>query len=176
MHQDFLQEAKNEISEWLSQEYKDIKFTVKFGGEFFVAGANRTLTDREDGDKPCCVSHVQPQGNKLILYLSHDWLEDMISKIDEADCEETDLALHSQVKRLEKQIEFGLCGGEWEGGMHLLARDILYMMHTKSASIRSNIVKKCAREYNKLQRQGRIPGHLVEGYKNALCQISKLRG
>ena len=176
MHQDFLQEARKEIADWLFQEYKNIKFTVKFGGEFFIAAADKALPVMEIGGRPGCVSRVQPQGNRLIIHLSHDWLEDKIGEIDEADCKDTDLALYSQVKRLEKQIGFGLCGGEWDGGMHLFARDILYMMHTKSAGIRSNIVKKCAREYNKLQRQGCIPDHLVAGYKNALCQISKLRG
>ncbi len=176
MSQDFLKQAKREISDWLTQKYKDTKFTVKFGGEFFVAAANRPFIDLEYSGKLSCVSRVQAQENKIVLYLSENWLEEMVGKIEKAECENEDLALYSQVKRLEKQLEFGLCGGKWDAGMHLLARYVLYMMHTNSASIRSDIVKKSAQEYNKLQRQGRIPGHLVEGYKNALCQISKLRG
>ena len=176
MLQDFLKEAKKEISDWLAQEHKDIKFTVKFGGEFFIAAANKAFSDMELEGIPGCVSYAQAQGNKIVLHLSDNWMEDMMGKIDKAECKNADLSLYSQVKRLEKQIEFGLCGGDWNGEMHLLARDILYMMHTKSEGIRSNIVKKCAQEYNELQRRGSIPENLAKGYRNALCQISKLRG
>jgi hypothetical protein len=56
--------------------------------------------------------------------------------------------------------------------MYDMSRDILYLLHTKSHSIRRNIVKRCARRYNNLQIQGKIPFELLNGYKSALCMVS----
>jgi hypothetical protein len=171
MARDFIEIAKEEIASFLKNNYVSLKFTVKFNGEFFIAGAGGHLPE----DPPPCVlravSACEIRGNKVVFHLSYEWIKYAISNIQETQCAATSLPAYSQIKRLEKQLELGLCGGEWDERMYRLAKKILYFLHTKSLSIRQNIVKICAQEYNVIQRHGRIPKEIIEGYRNALCQI-----
>ena len=172
MPTDFIEEAKKEINSFLKDDYGKKKFTVKFNGEFFIAAANGDLPEKIDTPGLDSVLAGRIKGNKIIFYLSGEWLKYALSNIEKTECSNTDLSLYSQAKRLEKQLDFELCGGKWNESMYWLALKILYFLHTKSLSIRRNIVKKCAQEYNILQRQGRVPRELVSGYRNALYQIS----
>ena len=172
MPRDFIETAKEEIHSFLKNNFKKIKFTVKYSGEFFIAAAN---VDLPSAVCPCSLkaaSGCEIKGSTIVFPLSDEWLKYAMTNIGQAECTESNLSVYSQIKRLEKQLEFGLCGGKWDERMYSLAKKILYFMHTKSLSIRQNIVKKCAREYNVIQRQGRIPKELTVGYRNALCQIS----
>ncbi len=172
MSVDFIEIAKKEICSFLGENYSNLKFAVKFNGEFFIANANGNIPETELKFNLKSVSMYKLSGNKMFFTPDDNWLKDSISNIQETDCKDTDLMVYSQIVRLNKQIEIGLGGEQWNENSYKFAKDILYALHTKSESIRLNIVKRCACEYNKMQRQGRIPGDLIKGYKNALCQIS----
>lgn len=172
MATDFVEKAKEDIHDFLTQNNDSVKFTVKFNGEFFIAIANKKLTEKIISCNLSSVSGFTVSSNKIVFNISNEWVKQVISDIDDAECLSDDLMIYSQAKRLKKQIEFGLSGGVWDDEMYSLAKKILYFLHTKSKSIRLNVVKLCAREYNKTQRQGKIPDNLTLGYMNALCQIS----
>lgn len=172
MATDFIEIAKGEIRSFLKENVSETKFTVKFNGEFFIAAAKGELSA---GIGPCmlrAVSACEIRGNKIVFSPSDEWLEYVLSNIEEAEYTQKDLSVFSQIMRLNKQLEFGLCSGAWDERTHSLAKKILYFLHTKSLSIRRNIVKKCAQEYNIMQRHGKIPETFTAGYRNALCQIS----
>ena len=173
MHDSAIENAKKEIDAYLKTKYDDIKFTIKYNGELFIAAAQiKELKRIKSGGLPDCVSCFGYNSNKIEFSLSESWLEKSVMEIKEAKYSGGQIMIYSQIKRLEKQIEFGLYGGLWCDEMYVLARNILYFLHTKSESIRTNIVKKAASDYNKLQIKGQIPKQLIIGYKNALTQIS----
>ncbi len=155
----------------LEKKFKN-KFTVKFNGEFFIAAAHDSQVEftNEFVSENVVVAFIK--GNYLFLTPKDSWLKKSVNEINEAEIKDCDIAILSQIKRLEKQIEFGLTGTYWGKEAYTLARDILYLLHTKSQSIRYEVARRCAREYNIMQREKMAPNRLAMGYKNALCHIS----
>jgi hypothetical protein len=171
--QDIIENAKSQLFIYLKEKFKNTEFTILFNGEFFTAAAHGYLSiDAELDDLPDFIYEYNTTEDKIHFSLSNQWVKNSISKISESDFSKENILLCSQIKRLDMQIEFGLSGGNWNDDMYEVARDILYLLHTKSSAICLNIVKKCALAYNKLQIKGLIPLELTRGYKNALCIIS----
>ena len=171
MH-DFIEKAKDEIKDYLHNNYEDIKFTVKFNGEFFVVGADRRIEQGESFGNIPCTYVTEISSNRMVLGLLDDWIKSSFKKIPDTELKSENIVFYSQIKRLKKQLEYKLCGGEWGAEEYIFAKKVFYMLHTKSESICLNIVKQCAREYISLQIKGKIPTEITAGYKNALCIVS----
>ncbi len=175
MEFDIIETAKNDLHSFLYCYYKKNQFTVKYDGEFFIASAHSVLINIDNPiSLPDFISGCKIKQNRIIFTISDLWLRESIGSIDKSDYLQNDIEILSQIKRLEKQLEFKLTGNDnWNVEMSKLIKGILYFLHTKSHSICQNIVKRCAVRYNILQRKGKIPKALVYGYLNALCIISK---
>ena len=148
------------------------RFTVKFNGEFFIADADRKLDLKEFHCDLHPVTDYDVHENRIVFGVSEEWARSSVAALDGCECSDGNLMIWSQAMRLKKQLEFGHTGVLWDGAMYDLAKNILYFLHTKSRSIRLSVVKKCAAQYNKIQRRTHIPEELLSGYMNALSRIS----
>ncbi len=169
---DYIQEETIKIRQALEKEFKDKKFTVKFNGEFFIASPKSHDTYDIGGTNLKNSQYLKTEKGRLFFCPKNDWLQKAVTSIKECKAVKCSIEIESQIKRLEKQLEFKLTGGEWGEAEYGFAKDILYIIHTKSKSIRRKVVRCLAKEYNILQRKGKVPTKLTEGYKNALCLIS----
>lgn len=174
MINDKIETLKHQLNKYLMDNNIENKFTIFFNGEFLIANLHiKALDDSfELCDLPDYIANYAFEKNKIIFKLSNAWLKKSIGEIKECEYKNNDIEIYSQIKRLEKQIQYNLTGGTWTSEMYILSKFILYFLHTKSKSIRTNIVKRCKILYNELQAKTIIPENLVLGYKNALTAIS----
>lgn len=172
MEKDFIEIAKSHLEEYLDDIYCDKKFIIQFNGEFLIAISKCEIENKVLNNLPNIIKSYSINKNKFYFKLSKKWLKDSVSILNNDKYSKRSIIIFSQITRLNYQLENKLFGGTWDDDMYLMAKDILYLLHTKSQSIRRNIVKRCARRYNNLQIKGQIPFNLINGYKSALCMIS----
>lgn len=172
MKKDFIEIAKSHLKKYLDEIYCDKKFIIQFNGKFLIAISRYEIEDNVLNNLPSIIKSYSVNKNKFYFTLSKKWIKDSVSILNSDKYSNRNITIFSQITRLNYQLDNKLFGGTWDDDMYPIAKDILYLLHTNSQSIRRNIVKRCARRYNNLQIKGQIPFNLINGYKSALCMIS----
>ncbi|MCK5129930.1 MAG: hypothetical protein KAQ68_08765 [Clostridiales bacterium] len=177
MNNDKIETIKRQLNLYFADNHTKYKFTIQYNGECLIAIFKGNKLDNINlNNLPDFISGYEYEKNRISFHLSNTWIKQSTRSIKAYEYNTTDVGIYSQIRRLDKQIDFNLTGGTWTEEMFVLARNILYFLHTKSESIQANTIIRCKRLYNELQIKAQIPKELIVGYKNALTTIAHSKG